>query len=192
LRITSSRLYPNRPDLARARKLAGGATGTAVLYTCNVPPCPQQAAILKRDLATIGLDVKVEQFSKALRFVRASRSDAPYDLLLVAWGPDYFDPTTVLNVLDGDSGPIEGNFAYFDDPHFNRRFEAADRLAGPKRYRAYDTLARDLARASPLVVFAGRVSTEFFSSRIGCQIHHPVYGVDLAALCIRKPGTARS
>jgi YVTN family beta-propeller protein len=192
LRITSSRRYQNHPDLARARKLAGGTTGTAVLYTCNVRFCLQHAAILKRDLARIGLEVKVEYFPKGLRFERASRPGAPYDLLFVAWGPDYFDPATVLQVLDGDSGLIGGNFANFDDPLFNRQFDAAERLAGPKRHRAYDTLARDLAHASPLVVFAGQVTTEFFSSRVGCQIHHPVYGVDLAALCIRKPGPAGS
>ena len=27
---------------------------------------------------------------------------------------------------------------------------------------------------------------DFFSARMGCQVFNPVYGMDLAALCIRK------
>jgi hypothetical protein len=27
---------------------------------------------------------------------------------------------------------------------------------------------------------------DFFSARMGCQIYNPVYGMDLAALCIRR------
>ena len=29
------------------------------------------------------------------------------------------------------------------------------------------------------------LSHDFFSARMGCQVYQPVYGIDLAALCIR-------
>jgi hypothetical protein len=29
------------------------------------------------------------------------------------------------------------------------------------------------------------ISQDFFSKRIGCQVYQPVYGMDLAALCIK-------
>ena len=50
--------YPLRPDLARARELAGGKRRTAVLFTCDEPPCPQHAAIVRANLAAIGDWVK--------------------------------------------------------------------------------------------------------------------------------------
>ena len=34
--------------------------------------------------------------------------------------------------------------------------------------------------------FATPVSTDFFSDRIGCQVHQPMYGISLGALCVRK------
>ena len=37
-------VYPTTPDVAKARELAHGGGRTAVLYTCNVSPCPEQAA----------------------------------------------------------------------------------------------------------------------------------------------------
>jgi len=50
----------------------------------------------------------------------------------------------------------------------------------------YGKLDVDLARnAAPLVAFANATTRDFFSARIGCQLHQPVYGVDLAALCLR-------
>jgi hypothetical protein len=33
--------------------------------------------------------------------------------------------------------------------------------------------------------FATDASRDFFSARIGCQVYQPVYGMDLAALCLR-------
>jgi ABC-type transport system substrate-binding protein len=178
LRISNANLYPEHPDLARARQLAGGTSRTAVLYSCTEPPCPQQAAIVKRDLARIGIDVVVQAFPKPVMYDRAFRPAAAYDMLLVGWVPDFFDPAGMLNVLA---------FAHFDEPRFKRRQRGADRLSGPARNRAYDALARDLARASPIVVYADDASINFFSARVGCQVYNPVYGIDLGALCIRHP-----
>jgi hypothetical protein len=30
------------------------------------------------------------------------------------------------------------------------------------------------------------LNRDLFSARIGCQIHQPLYGIDLAALCIKR------
>jgi hypothetical protein len=69
---------------------------------------------------------------------------------------------------------------------FARRAAAADRLTGHRRQLAIGRLANDLARdAAPVVAFANPVRQDLFSRRIGCQIYNPLYGIDLAALCIR-------
>ena len=94
------------------------------------------------------------------------------------------------NLLDGTQIKAHGNsnWAYFDDPAQNQKLKAAAKLAGLERYRAYGELDVDLARnAAPLVAIANLASRDFFSARIGCQLHHPVYGIDLAALCLKRP-----
>ena len=43
----------------------------------------------------------------------------------------------------------------------------------------------DFARAAAAAPFAVNLTTGFFSDRIGCQIHQPLYGISLGALCLR-------
>lgn len=74
----------------------------------------------------------------------------------------------------------------FDDPSYRRKARAASRLSGPRRYLAYGALDVDAVRnAAPVVAVGNKFSRDFFSARMGCQVFNPVYGIDLAALCIR-------
>jgi hypothetical protein len=82
---------------------------------------------------------------------------------------------------------INPNVWHFDEPAFDRQVAAAAKLSGPRRYRVYSRLALELERdLAPAAAFATDASRDFFSARIGCQLYQPVYGIDLAALCIRK------
>jgi hypothetical protein len=60
--------------------------------------------------------------------------------------------------------------------------KAAARLRGRARPRGYARLDRDLAAQA---TFASGESTYFLSVRMGCDVLHPIYGLDLAALCVR-------
>ena len=72
-----------------------------------------------------------------------------------------------------------------NDPAYQRKLAKAARLSGPQRYLTYGKLDLDLARnAAPLAAFGYLTSNDFFSARIGCQTYE-IYGMDLAALCIR-------
>jgi hypothetical protein len=63
---------------------------------------------------------------------------------------------------------------------------AAARLTGEARLHAYAKLDRDLAaKAAPEATFASGETSYFLSARMGCQVLHPIYGLDLAALCVR-------
>ena len=87
----------------------------------------------------------------------------------------------------GDRGNPPVNFARFDDPAFGRRLAAAAELSGPSRYIAYGRLDLDLTRGpAPMAAFGNESAHDFFSARIGCQVYNPIYGMDLAALCIRR------
>jgi len=179
-------VYPTTPDVAKARSLvrqadAGGRT--AVLDTCDAYPCPQQAQIVKTDLARIGLRVQIRELPSATLFVQEGTPGARFDLAWDGWLPDYFDPQAMLSSILEDSsvGPT------FNDPVYRRKLARAARLSGPNRYFAYGKLDLELARnAAPLVAFGNLTSNDFFSARIGCQTYG-VYGMDLAALCLRHP-----
>jgi peptide/nickel transport system substrate-binding protein len=175
-------IYPFSPDLTKARRLAGNKRRTAVFYTCNHSPCDRMAQVVKSNLAAIGIDVQVKTFPLFAALTRVGTKGEPFDLGWSEWVADYPDPDNFLNLL-----LLQGTvFPTFDDPSFTRKLANAARLSGPARYLAYGRLDADLAaHAAPWVAYGNMISDDFFSARMGCQINHPVYGIDLAALCIR-------
>ena len=180
----AAHVYPPTPDLAKARQLiaaAHAAGRTAVLYTFEPSPGPEQAQIMKNDLARIGIQVQIKRFPSGQFFSRLATPGEPFDLAYDGWEADYPDPDDFLNALldDSSNGPT------FEDPPAQRQLAAAARLSGPQRYLTYGALDLDLARnAAPLAAFGNVSSHDFFSSRIGCQ-SSGIYGMDLAALCPR-------
>ena len=96
---------------------------------------------------------------------------------------------TTAFLLDGRTIKATGNLdtAYFNDPAYNRQFDAAARLTGAARYHAYTQIDTDLTRnAAPYVPISNSLIQAFYSARIGCQHYAPaVMNTDLAALCIR-------
>jgi YVTN family beta-propeller protein len=176
------RIYPLTPNVVAARRLAGGKKRVAVLYTCNDSNCKRIALLVKANLKAIGIVVQVKTFNGNAYFQRLGRAGEPYDLAVMGWLADRLDPSDFLNVLlEGDVLPT------FDDAAYDRRLAAVANLSGPRRYIAYATLDTELARdAAPWVAFSNSVDHDFFSARMGCQVYQPIYGVDLAALCIKK------
>ena len=176
-------IYPSSPDVATARKLAGGRHRRAVLYSCPGSPCDEQAQVLKIALARIGVDLEVKTFSFNRLLERTGRPGEPFDLAFVTWFADSPDPNDFLDVLLRKGAGIEPPFR---DPRYTSRLVAAAKLSGARRYLAYGKLDADLARnAAPWAAYANGVGYDFFSGRIGCQVYQVVYGMDLAALCLR-------
>jgi ABC-type transport system substrate-binding protein len=182
-------VYPLKgPDLRRAKRLAGRRHATATMYTPNLPPWRQEAQIVRRNLKPLGIDVQVKEMPIGDYFARIARRGEPFDLAVSGWYFVTTDPGQVLGTFDGSRiGPTNNsNLSYFDDPAFNRRLKEAAKLSGTKRYRTYGRLALALARdLAPAAAFSTNASRDFFSARIGCQVYQPVFGIDLAALCLR-------
>jgi ABC-type transport system substrate-binding protein len=179
---TNVHAYPLKPDRTKARALAAGhGRQTAVLYSCEAAPCDQQAQIIKTDLAAIGIDLQVKTYPDETLFAKLGTPGEPYDLAWVGWYSDYPDPDAVLNLLL-EAGQI---YPTFKDPAYRARLAAAAQLSGPNRYLTYAKLNADLTRnAAPWVAYGNAYAHDFFSARIGCQTYG-VYGIDLAALCLR-------
>lgn len=130
-------------------------------------------------------------FPLGVMYARISTKGEPFDMATIGWNVDYPDPSDFLNqLLDGNAIAPKNNvnFSYFDEPAYNRKLEAAARLTAPARYRAYGALAVDIAKnAAPWAVIENDTSRDFFSARVGCQLYQPIYGIDLAALCLKRP-----
>ncbi len=178
-------IYPlGGPDLTSARRLAGSARRQAVLYTCDLPGCSRHGQILRSNLSAIGIDLQVREFPIPELFERLARPDEPFDITWSNWFFDYADPFSYVNLQFADEGL---SFGFFEDPFWQQRMDAVARLGGTARVRAYAKLDHELAeQAAPAAPFATGSTSHFLSARMGCQVLHPIYGLDLAALCVRR------
>ena len=178
------RIYPFDGDVQAAKRLARGR-GTAVLYTCNTSPCPEQAEVLRANLRAIGIRLVVRQFPLATMYAKQSEPNAAFDIGYSGWAPDYVDPAGVFDVLFGRDPST--NVSRFRDRRWWARLGDASRLSGRERYRVYGRLDAELARdAAPGAAWAIAMHANFYSGRIGCQFAHPIYETDFAALCLRS------
>ena len=168
-------IYPFTPNVAAARRLAGTQRRTAILYTEQRGA--RLAQVIKQNLDAIGIDVVVK--TPTAYTDRLERPGEPFDLAgPVSWSG--LDPADLLG------SPGTGFLEFFDDPSYKRKVRAASRLSGPRRYLTYGALDVDTARnRAPVVSIGNRFNLDFFSARMGCQVYSPVFGIDLAALCIR-------
>ncbi len=130
---TNRALYPQSPDVTRARRLAAGNTrsGKATLYVANGLAPVAQAQVLRRNLAEIGLDVEIKPMPGGPALVgRLAARDEPWDIALTAWAPDYIDPFTYVNMLLDGQFAGASNVGRFDSAEYNRLMRRAARLQG--------------------------------------------------------------
>jgi peptide/nickel transport system substrate-binding protein len=188
-------LYPlDGPDLERAKQLmaeSGVQTPiNAVLYTCNVSPCPERAQVVQQNLKAIGIDVEIKQFDRNIQFQKGGIKGEPFDITDEGWFADYPDPYDFLNILlDGSTitDVNNVNFSYFDDPAYNKRLQEAARLSGDERFSTYQQLGDDIARdAAPWAAWRVVNNPDFFSARVGCQIFQPIYSMDYGSFCLKE------
>jgi YVTN family beta-propeller protein len=183
-----ARIYPFEPDLATARRLAGNERRRVVLYTDSSPTFLRFAEIIKANLRPIGIDVEIREVGVSI-YPRMARRGEPFDMALNGWIADHPDPYDFLRQLDGRTiGPDNNlNTAYFNDPDFNRRLDAALRLRSPAREIALGRLDVHVARTqAPWAALGNERGYDFFSARVGCQTYNPAFGLELGTLCIRR------
>ena len=181
-------LYPvHEPDVALARKLWASRADRVVLLTCKSPLCTEQANILRRDFAQLGVTLAVRTVTDQYN-VPAGNAD----LRLENWFLDEYDPSNLLGPPDSPEAVL-----FATDPPLNgfgnhsvqmeHQADAAQRLSGDRRHDAYAALAQEALRTwAPWAVFEQVGQPAFFSARLGCISSSPAYfGIDIARLCIR-------
>jgi YVTN family beta-propeller protein len=179
--------YPFTGDLGMAKRLARGSGGNGVLYSCESPECQQWGQVVKANLQAIGIHLEVKTFPNP--YGRIQSRHEPFDAVMVGWIADYPDPLDFLDLFDGTTIRAKNNtdWSYFDSPTYNHKLTAAARLSGRRRSQASAALDAYLTRRDPpFAALSNNAEEDFFSGRIGCQVYHPIYGIDLAALCIRR------
>jgi ABC-type transport system substrate-binding protein len=184
-----ARIYPLvHPNVARARALARGhlRDGKAVIYVNDSPSAVAQAQILERDLELIGLEVSIKPFPAPILFQKFATPGEAFDIGWIGWisSPD---PALLDCLFNGKRIGKEGscNYSYFNSPRFNRQLDAASRLTGAARSRAFGRLDLELARdAAPAIAYAYDNALTLVSSRTGCVVLNPTLA--LAAVCLRS------
>ena len=161
-----------------------------VLYVSNAAAQITMGQSVAFDLRRLGIEVEVKHFDVFALVQRLETRGEPFDIALNGWAADYADGGGFLEpILNGkDLGPMGStgnrNTSYFDDPRTNARIEAASRLTGEARRRAWADLDVDLMRNNPPVAPIFHINNRaFISESLGCFVIHPFYGFDIAAAC---------
>jgi len=188
-------LYPLKtPNLAKARALARGHTrgGKAIMYVGDTAFQPVVGAVIRANLAQIGIDVEIRPFSFGDLRARIRTPGEPYDILYSGgYSSDYVDPGQFLSVVavSFKKKPAFGDFSYFSSAAYNRALDRANRLSPDKRLRALGELdvavMRDEAPIVPLFAWNSHV---FVSKRVGCLVFNNDYGngaLNLGAACLK-------
>jgi hypothetical protein len=179
--------YSAGPRVTQARALVGGRTVHAnLLADASNPRNETLTAEVKRDLARVGIDVRVRLAADPWGDTRKPGSTA--DLLLDGWSSDYPDGS---NFFTGILDPRDGFHFYpgwLTDAHWLGRIRAAERVQGPGRAAAYRKLDRDLATHElPVTGLTVNVSPpQLFSARVSCHTFLPQFAglADPTSLCL--------
>ena len=179
-------IYPlEGADPATARKWLARAKlkpKVLVLYASSSgPPRVAMAQVLAYNLKQIGIEVDVRFFDTATLSQKAAMPGEPFDLLQLGWAADYPDGAGFLVGLLASGG------VNLDDPRLHRRIDAANKLTGEARRKAWADLDVELMRDNPIWAPYVHIQRRTFVSRsTGCVVLHPVYGFDIAAACKKR------
>lgn len=95
-------------DLAEARKAWAGAKarsvgGEAPLRLCTIPGRLQEAAVVVKEMLERGLTAKVDLLTPSPGAVAALIKGGGCDMFLRAWGADYPDPSSFMDLLSSSA-----------------------------------------------------------------------------------------
>jgi ABC-type transport system substrate-binding protein len=186
----NANIFPFRPNLAQARKLAGGAKHNVTMYTTTSPIGTNQGVLVQSLYKNIGLNVDVNRYGTSTMYKKCGTKSEAVDICNVGWIADYPDPFDFMNVLlSGESihDSNNNNYSYFNNARYNRQMNSAAKLFGGKRFSTYGSLDVNIMKAAaPIVAWDNDNDREFISGKTGCYTNQPVYGLaDLAVLCVK-------
>ena len=166
--VTGAHVYPvDGPDLAKARALMHGRTATVVLVTCTSGVCREQAQILRRNLAAIGIALRVRQMENVY-----DADPDTWDLSARQWILDEYDPRGIIGTPMFDADPGLNPTGYGPAP-LRLALDQAEATSGAERADRFGALERRILRTSvPWVTYEQLAAPVFTSGAArlrGCQ-----------------------
>ena len=161
---------------AMAKKVAGGSIpGTVTVVHSTSQTATNIAQVAEYNLSKVGVSFKDRPVPGSIYYNTLETRGADFDMARAGWCADYFDPFDYINVnLDGRSIQAQNNvnFAYLNSPALNRAMDAAAKLSGSARAKAYQKLDhRIMKQYAPWVPY-GIVNGVFF---VSSRTHNYVY-----------------
>ena len=188
-------IYPLKgANPTRAKALSGGDNSNLTVLHTTSATSTARAQVLQYNFTQAGFKVtlKPQPFAVAIKTAgtKAQAQAGDFDMFLIGWLADYPDPFDFINVLlDGNNiqDANNSNYAYLNNPTYNKRMLDAAKLSGDARYKAYGQLDIDLMKnVAPWAPLSNGNTREFISSRITNYIYHPVYsGMIINAAAIK-------
>jgi ABC-type oligopeptide transport system substrate-binding subunit len=169
----SRRLYPlDGADLVTARKWrarAGHVPETLTLYTTTLPFSAPSAQEFVVNMRQLGIEVDYQPFDLLELFAKLDVRGEPWDVALFPVESTYPDPAgAFISLLHGT--------------RYEALIDAANRLTGAIRAKAWADLETDLMlNDPPVAAYADSTSLFFVSRSFGCW--RLGYGADLGAVC---------
>ena len=166
-------IYPL--DQAERREGEGAARredGEGRHVHANDPLGINTGQMLQANLKAIGIDVQVKPLHLRCpdRQVRV-RVASPFDITSIGWFADYPDPYDFINILlDGRTIAAKNNVnvSYFDNPTYQKRMDAAAKLAATRGTALRHPRHRHHAQPVTARHHNNQNVREFISSKIGC------------------------
>jgi ABC-type transport system substrate-binding protein len=180
-------VYPFEGDRERARELARGRlrSGKAVLHVTGFGPLIETAQLVKKQLASIGLEIEVEigTIAATVGYVaELMRPGAEWDIAFLLWTPNIPDAHTYLRLLlqkQLQGGERRSKLA---GAALARAARLPPGRAGNMAYAEVDAMiARDV---TPVAVLSVLNEATLVSERVGCPVLRPA--LDLAVACLRE------
>jgi ABC-type oligopeptide transport system substrate-binding subunit len=189
--VYDQRLYPIAgADAAKAKSLAGGNCGNVNLWYATGPVGTPQSGILKYNLSQMGCNVTTKSFVGYAIYTAAGVKGAPFDAMFAGWYQDYADGYDFFHILlDGRTiqASNNNNLAYFNQPSVDAKIDAANKLTGNARSKAWGSLdIYTMKNYAPWAPIDNRNVRDFIGPNTAGYQFSPAWGsMDLGTLYLK-------
>ena len=189
--VYNQHLYPIAgADPAKAKSLDGGKCGSVSLWYGTGPVGTPQAGILKYNLEQMGCNVTTKPFQGYAIYNAAGVKGANYDAMFAGWYQDYADGYDFFHILlDGRTihASSNNNLAYFNQPAVNAKIDAANKLTGQARSKAWGELdIYTMTNYAPWAPIDNRNLRDFIGPKTAGYLWLPAWGaMDLGSLYLQ-------
>jgi len=189
--VYDQKLYPIAgAQSAKAKTIAGSACGNVNLWYATGPVGTPQSGILKYNLSQMGCNVTTKSFVGYAIYTAAGVKGAPFDAMFAGWYQDYADGYDFFHILlDGRTlqASNNNNLAYFNQPSVDSKIDAANKLTGSARAKAWGSLdIYTMKNYAPWAPIDNRNVRDFVGPNTAGYQFSPAWGsMDLGTLYLK-------